>query len=53
MDRVLTRFLKRRLPDGTQYLVDRGMRIRLVFVVLGSIVVALLEMAALLPSCRS
>ncbi|MEW1964806.1 ABC transporter ATP-binding protein [Micrococcus sp. NPDC078436] len=47
MDRVLTRFLKRRLPDGTQYLVDRGMRIRLVFVVLGSIVVALLEMAAL------
>ncbi|MCK6094743.1 ABC transporter ATP-binding protein/permease [Micrococcus sp. EYE_162] len=44
---MLTRFLKRRLPDGTQYLVDRGMRIRLVFVVLGSIVVALLEMAAL------
>lgn len=44
---VLTRFLKKRLPDGTQYLVDRGMRIRLGFVVLGSIGVALLEMAAL------
>lgn len=44
---VLTRLLKARLPDGTQYLVDRPMRIRLGFVVLGSIVVALLEMAAL------
>jgi len=44
---VLTSFLKKRLPEGTQYLVDRAMRIRLVFVVLGSIVIALLEMAAL------
>ncbi len=44
---MLTRFLKRRLPEGTQFLVDRPMRIRLGFVVLGSLVVALLEMAAL------
>lgn len=44
---MLTSFLKKRLPEGTQYLVDRGMRIRLVFVVLGSILIALLETAAL------
>ena len=44
---MLTRLLKARLPDGTQYLVDRPMRIRLAFVVLGSILVAALEMAAL------
>ena len=41
------KFLTRRLPDGTGYLIDRGMRIRLAFVVAGSIVVALLEMGAL------
>ena len=35
MSDVLTRLLKARLPEGTQYLVDRPMRIRLVFVVLG------------------
>lgn len=44
---MVTRLLKSRLPEGTQYLVDRPMRIRLGFVVLGSILVALLEMAAL------
>ncbi|WP_144825388.1 ABC transporter ATP-binding protein [Micrococcus luteus] len=44
---MLTRFLKKRLPDGTQYLVDKPMRVRLGFVVLGSILVALLEMVAL------
>lgn len=44
---MLTRFLKRRLPEGTQFLVDRPMRIRLGFVVLGSLVVAGLEMVAL------
>ena len=38
---MLTRLLKARLPEGTQYLVDRPMRIRLVFVVLGSVLVAL------------
>jgi len=43
----VTRLLKSRLPEGTQYLVDRPMRIRLGFVVLGSVLVALLEMAAL------
>ena len=41
------KFLTRRLPDGTGYLIDRGMRIRLGFVVAGSVVVALLEMGAL------
>ena len=41
------KFLTRRLPDGTGYLIDRGMRIRLAFVVAGSIVVALLEIGAL------
>ncbi|MGC5049159.1 ABC transporter ATP-binding protein [Micrococcus porci] len=44
---MVTRLLKSRLPEGTQYLVDRPMRIRLGFVVLGSVLVALLEMAAL------
>ena len=44
---MLTRLLKARLPEGTQYLVDRPMRIRLVFVVLGSVLVAGLEMVAL------
>ncbi len=41
------KFLTRRLPSGTGYLIDRGMRIRLAFVVAGSIVIAALEMGAL------
>ena len=40
-------FLTRRLPEGTGYLIDRGMRIRLALVIAGSVVVALLEMGAL------
>lgn len=44
---VISRLLKSRLPDGTQYLVDKPMRVRLGFVVVGSILVAVLEMAAL------
>lgn len=44
---MVTRLLKSRLPEGTQYLVDRPMRIRLGLVVLGSILMTLLEMAAL------
>ncbi|MDY6055331.1 ABC transporter ATP-binding protein [Micrococcus sp.] len=44
---MLTRFLSSRLPEGTQYLIDRGMRIRLALVVVGSVLVALLEMVAL------
>lgn len=41
------KFLTRRLPSGTGYLIDRGMRIRLAFVVAGSIGIAALEMGAL------
>jgi len=44
---VAPKFLTRRLPSGTGYLIDRGMRIRLAFVVAGSIVIAALEMGAL------
>ncbi|WP_295016563.1 ABC transporter ATP-binding protein [uncultured Micrococcus sp.] len=44
---MISRLLKSRLPDGTQYLVDKPMRVRLGFVVVGSILVAVLEMAAL------
>lgn len=48
VDGLLTRLLKARLPQGTQYLVDRPMRIHPVFVVLGS-GLEMVALASILP----